>query len=121
MGADPATWVAIVPAGGRAIRLAGRVEPLRKMTGAEIWVSGVGEHDAFQISRFEVRRVNGREVDDGVVVVRGEQVSLRSRAGVTRDIPHAPASLRGMPGARIWVTRPASNQAPSYGVIEARR
>jgi hypothetical protein len=121
MGADPATWVAIVPAGGRAIRLAGRVEPLRNMTGAEIWVSGFGEHDAFQISRFEVRRVNGREVDDGVVVVNGERVSLRSSAGTTRDVPNAPTALRGMSGARIWITRPAGNQAPSYGVIETAR
>lgn len=121
MGADPATWIAIVPPGGRAIRLAGRIEPLRKITGAEVWVSGFGEHDGFQISRFEVRRVNGRDVDDGVVLVQGDRVSLRSSSGATRDIPNAPTALRGMSGARIWVTRPAVNQAPSYGVIEAER
>ncbi|MGH8638238.1 MAG: hypothetical protein ACREUZ_13980 [Burkholderiales bacterium] len=119
MGADPATWIALVPRGGRAVRLGGNVAPLRSLTGAEIWVSGGGEHDGFQVTRFEVRKVNGRDVDDGIVMlVQPDRLALRMRSGATRSIPNAPPALRALADARIWITRPVANQAPSYGVIE---
>jgi hypothetical protein len=119
MGADPTTWIALVPAGGRAVRLGGNIAPLRNLTGAEIWVSGFGEHDSFQVSRFEVRKVSGRDVDDGIVLlVEPDRLALRMRSGATRAIPNAPPALRALADARVWITRPVADQAPSYGLIE---
>lgn len=119
MGADPTTWLAIVPRGGRAVRLAGRAEPLRNVTGAEVWVSGRHERgeNVFRVDVFEVRRVNGRQVDDGVVMVQGDDVRIRTRSGTTRTVPNAPPTMRGMPGARVWVTHPEPGRAPSFGVV----
>jgi hypothetical protein len=118
MGADPATFIAIVPTGGRAVRLTGQTALLRRITGAEVWVSGSQERDGFQVARFEVRKVNGRAVDDGIVIAQPDRVAVQLRSGALRSVPDAPPALRGLAGARIWITRPVANQAPSYGVID---
>jgi hypothetical protein len=118
VGADPATWLSLQPSGGAAaVKLTGSVDALRSIGGAEVWVSGARQSDGFRVDAFEVRRVNGQLVDDGVVVVEPDRVDIRMRTGARRAVPNAPTAMRGMAGARIWVTRPAANRAPSYGVI----
>ena len=118
VGAEPATWLSLQPSGGAtAVKLSGGVNPLRSIGGAEVWVSGARQSDGFRVDAFEVRRVNGELVDDGVVVVEPDRVDIRMRTGARRAVPNAPTAMRGMAGARIWVTRPAANRAPSYGVI----
>jgi hypothetical protein len=84
-------------------------------------VSGERQSDGFRVDAFEVRRVNGQLVDDGVVVVESDRVDIRMRTGARRAVPNAPTAMRGMAGARIWVTRPDANRAPSYGLIEPAR
>jgi hypothetical protein len=117
VGADPATWLTIRPSGARALRLAGDIEPLRRVIGAEIWVSGVRTGSGFDVERFEVRRVGGAAAIDGLLVVAGERVWVRTRSGALHDIPDPPAGLRELAGSRVWVALSARNQAPAYGVI----
>jgi hypothetical protein len=115
-GADPATWIAIVPRPGRALRLEGKIDGFRSILGAQVWISGY-TNGGFNVEDFEVRSVNGQPVDDGVVVVELGRVAIRTRSGTTREVPNAPPALRALAGKRIWVSRPAANQAPSYGEI----
>jgi hypothetical protein len=120
VGADPMTWMSVQPAaGGASMRLSGTgATVLRGVTGAQVWLSGARQSDGFRVDAFEVRMANGKPVDDGVVSVDGSRVSLRMRSGQQREIPDAPAEMRNLAGARIWVSRPVTNQVPSYGVIQ---
>lgn len=120
VGADPATWMSLRPSsGGPSLRLSGDgMASIRAVNGTEVWVSGARQADGFRVDRFEVRKANGAPVDDGIVVVEQGKAHLRTRNGLRREIPDAPAQLLTMNGARIWITRPVANQAPSYGVIQ---
>jgi len=122
VGADPATWMALrTPSSAHSLRLSGAgAATLRSVSGAEVWLSGTQEGSTFRVDAFEVRRTNGQPVDDGVVRVAGAGVFIRLRSGVERDVPDAPPALRALDGARIWITRPVANQAPSFGVIQRR-
>lgn len=119
-GADPATYMAVKPNSGSAsMRLTGDgATTLRAISNAEVWLSGARASDGFRVDAFEVRRANNQTVDDGIVSVSAAKVFLRTRSGAQREIPDAPPALMALSGARIWVTRPVANQAPSYGVIQ---
>ena len=118
VGADPSTWMSISIPGGASLRLIGdAVASLRSVGGTEVWISGKRQVDEFRVDAFEVRKANGVAVDDGTVSVEQGKAFLTTRAGVRREIPHAPPQLMSSNGARIWVTRPATNQEPTYGVI----
>ena len=120
VGADPATWMSIRPAGGgQSLRISGPGAALMRNTnGTEVWVSGTRRVDEFSVDVFEVRKANGVPVDDGTVVVEGGRAFLRYRLGSRREIPDAPPQLLTMNGARVWITRPVTNQTPTYGVIQ---
>lgn len=118
VGPDPATWMALTPPGGTQIRLRGQGgEEMRAVTGAMVWVRGTRDAAGFRVDAFEVRQVNDQPVDDGVIVVTAGGVAVRMQSGVQREVPNAPRSMREMPGTRIWVSRPVSGVAPSFGVI----
>jgi hypothetical protein len=119
VGADPSTWMSVQPTGGgRPLRLSGdSAAVLRGVTGAEVWLSGATVSDGFRVDAFEIRKANGQVVDDGVVSVEQDKVSIRMRSGTQREVPYAPPALKALVGARIWVTRPVTNQAPTYGLI----
>ena len=120
VGSDPTTWLVVQPqAGGKSMRLTGAlITVLRTVGGAVVWLSGEQDADEFRVDRFAVRMVNDQPVDDGIVVVSGENVSLRLATGESRIVPNAPSAMRAMPGARVWLTRPVPGTAPSFGVIE---
>jgi hypothetical protein len=118
VGADPATWMSIRPAAGPSLRIVGPFAPaMRSVNRTEVWVSGRRQADGFSVDAFEVRRANGVAVDDGVIAIEGGKAFLQLRSGTRREIPDAPPALLAMNGARVWITRPVSGQAPSYGVI----
>ena len=118
VGSDPATSLALQPAGGGAsLRLEGQVDALRNVTGAEVSVIGTRAAGLFQVQAFTVTRVNGQPVDDGIVVVSGDKVLLRFASGAEREIPYAPPTLRSSAGARVWVSKPVTGVSPSFGVI----
>lgn len=104
------------------MRLAGEATAgLRNVAGAEVWLSGTRRSDDFRVADFEVRRVNNQPVDDGVVIVGEGSVAIRMRSGIQRSVPHAPPALREMAGARVWISRPVADRAPSFGLIQLAR
>ena len=119
VGADPSTWMSLRPTGGgQSLRLTGDgATALRAVGRTEVWVSGARQLEEFRVDAFEVRKANDVAVDDGTVSVEQGKVWLTTRAGTRREISYAPPELRSMSGARIWITRPVENQAPTYGVI----
>jgi hypothetical protein len=120
VGADPTTWMAVQPiSGGRSLRLIGSsATSLRGVSGAEVWFSGARVGDDFHVDVFEVRKANGQVVDDGVVMVTQGDVFVRLRSGAQREVPNAPQALKDLVGARVWVSRPVADRAPSYGLIQ---
>ncbi|MEX2179802.1 MAG: hypothetical protein WD801_13890 [Gemmatimonadaceae bacterium] len=118
VGSDPVSWMAITPPDGGQLRLSGTASAaLGAVAGAHVWVTGARESSGFRVDAFEVRRVNGQPVDDGVVVVTSSDVAIRTRSGMQRTIPNAPPSMRELAGARVWVSQPVGGVAPSYGLI----
>ena len=117
-GADPMTFVTLQPATGNAVRVTGDASTtLRQVPGTEVWLAGARLADGFRADVFEVRKANGVAVDDGIVTASQGTVTLRTRSGAQRVIPDAPDALKSLSGARIWITRPEANRAPTYGVI----
>ena len=119
VGSYPTTWLALEPIGGGAqTRLGGPgAAALRAVNGAIVWVSGSRAGDEISVAVFEVRRIGDQDVDDGIVVAAASGVELRMRNGVTRPVPLATPALRGIAGARVWISRPVAGVTPSYGVI----
>lgn len=120
VGSDPATFLTLRPAdGGPSINLSGEAaEPLRSVDGADVRVAGSAAPDGFVVQRFIVRRVNGEDVHDGVVVTAGGGLAVRTETGLI-DVPDAGPGLRRLLGARIWITSPLPGRAPSYGEIRS--
>jgi hypothetical protein len=118
VGMDPTTYTALALSNGTQVRLNGMdAQAIGSITGAQAWVSGKRVASGLDLEEFEIRRVNDQLVDDGIVVVRPNAVSIRTRSGRVRDIPDAPHELHSLNGARIWITRPVTGVAPSFGVI----
>ncbi|MEX2179494.1 MAG: hypothetical protein WD801_12340 [Gemmatimonadaceae bacterium] len=86
-------------------------------SGVEVWVAGKRDSTAFFVDAFEVRRVGPQPVDDGVVNVIGNRVTLLTRRGERVDVPDAPAPLRYLDGSRVWVTRAVP---VTFGIIVRR-
>ena len=119
-GFDPATFLAITPAGGAQTRISGtQLGALGAVKGAEVWARGKREANGFRVDTFEVRRANDQAVADGIVSVSGSTVTVRTSSG-TLTYPDAPTALRAAAGSRVWITPPIKGQAPSFGVIGRR-
>lgn len=120
VGSDPSTWMVLQPSGGgTALRLSGTsVGALRAVAGADVRLLGTRNSAEFRVDGFEVRRVNGQSVDDGVIDVSTEGVTIRLQSGRSRGVPNAPEALRRLTGARVWISRPVDGVAPSFGVIQ---
>ena len=120
-GADPITFLAIVPAGGPQTRVSGnQLAMLSAVKGAEVWASGKKESAGFRVDTFVVRRANNQDVADGIVSVSGTKVIVRTGSATLR-YADAPTELREAAGARVWITPPVAGQAPSFGVIRAAK
>ena len=119
-GADPLTFIAITPTGGRQTRIAGgQLSLLSAVKGAEVWARGKREANGFRVDTFEVQRANNQAVADGIVSVSGTTVKVRTSSG-TLTYPDAPSPLRDAAGSRVWITPPIKGQAPSFGVIRGK-
>jgi hypothetical protein len=116
-GFDPVTFLAITPASGAQIRISGsQIAALGNVKGADVWAQGRQDADGFVVDTFEVRQVNDRPAEDGIVSVAGTTVTVRT-ARATLTYPDAPTALRDAAGARVWITPPVAGQAPSFGII----
>jgi hypothetical protein len=121
VGPDPVSWLAVTAPGGTQTKLEGPLAAeMRGTVGSYIWAEGNHTQTGFVPTAYEVRRVNDKVVDDGIVLVSGTTVSIRKRDGTTREVPNAPSSLRESAGARIWVSKPEQGVAPSWGVIKPK-
>ena len=116
IGADPATQLSLASAAGGAPRLlvGDSAQPMRSVSGAEVVVLGAPGAEGFRVTGFTVRSVSGMAVDDGVVTRGAGGLELVMRGGARRPLP---AQLEPYAGQRVWVTRPESGRAPSFGVI----
>jgi hypothetical protein len=112
--------VVLAPEGStERIRLTGRgATALRALGGVDVVVRGTrtssGELD---VQSFTVRSVNGEPAVDGVLVADGSALAIETDSG-RRRIGSPPDALRGLVGARVWITGRLDSGAITYGVIE---
>ncbi|MBB4637388.1 hypothetical protein [Longimicrobium terrae] len=117
-GSEPATFVVLIPADGRAVALAGQQPVLRALAGVEVAVTGRRTSPAaFQVAAVTARSVDGIPVTDGVLVRDGERWFLRMTDGGRVPLSNLPDALRGREGARIWVTGPPQGPVQTFGEI----
>ena len=120
-GSEPAVMVTLRTESGRAVNLVGSLLPeLRRLTGAEITVSGVatGGRD-FSADSYEIRSIEGQRPLVGVVVERDGGVWLEGDETVR--LVEVPARLRGQLGAKVWILgrRMEGGLYPqTYGIIK---
>lgn len=96
---------------------------LQRLEGAEIVVTGLrtGPRDIV-VSEYVVRRMHGVQAYDGTLNADGGSYSLTLSDGSGKKwLSSVPESLRGMSGARVWVTFADGSSVPrSYGLIIRR-
>jgi hypothetical protein len=119
VGSDPGTWLTVKVSGlDRSVTLTGSAaEPLRSVSGADVWMAGTRAGDRFHVSRFIVRRVNDLMVSDGVIRSHGARLVLELTGGGQSELPNPSRELFSLVGSRVWIAGGAAGQAPSYGVI----
>ena len=91
---------------------------LSRVGAAEVVVRGV-KGDVFRVSTFEVRRVDGAPVADGILARDGDRLALDTQRG-RLALGNPPAALDSLVGARIWVSGPLDVGPNSYGIIVPR-
>jgi hypothetical protein len=121
VGSDPGTWITLQPAAQRAVSLGGRAaEPLRSVSGADVWVRGRAVEWYFEVTEFAVRAVDGQQTWDGVLRRNGQTLALELSEGGTAELRDPPQALYQYVGSRIWITRPVAGRGAAYGVIATR-
>lgn len=89
---------------------------LVRLGGAEISVYGHAGVQRFAVAEFTVKSIDGAGVADGVLLRKGTQLMLRTRAG-RLALGNPPAALDSLIGARIWLGGPIDTGPNVYGVI----
>lgn len=89
---------------------------LSRMGGVEVLVIGKRTPSVFRIERFVALNVAGSPVVDGFVRYDGGRLALETRNGRI-PLGNPPVTLRGMIGARVWISGPLDTGPNSYGVI----
>lgn len=118
VGSEPATMVAIQPAGGSQISIEGsHLAALRRSAGADVWATGTRDGSRFIVTSFRVRSVDGVSATDGRLVVDGSAVAIVDAGGKRHAIPRPPDALRAHVGKRVWVSGPL-DAVNAFGVIE---
>jgi hypothetical protein len=118
VGSEPATSVALVLDGGaRAATLEGERPLLDRLSGLEVAVWGAPVRaGVFRVDRVAVRAAGAVAAVDGVLAREGGGWVLVTGDGRHLPVPHLPAALRGMAGARVWLAGPLDHP-DSFGVI----
>ena len=93
---------------------------LSRMGGVEVLAIGKRTPDHFRVARFVALNVAGSPVVDGFVRNDGGRLVLETADGLLA-LGNPPAALRGMVGARVWISGPLDTGPNSYGVIVRAR
>lgn len=119
VGAEPAVEVILAKRGSAApVTLTGDTRLLRLVSGTEVWVHGKpSASNSFEVTRFEVRSVDGMPALDGVLALDAGRLVLVTPDRLRHPIAHPPAALRDALGARVWIAGPLSAEPAAFGVI----
>ena len=93
---------------------------LTRLSGVEIVARGVNDANGFRVRSFTVNRVDGQPVLDGIVRRDGASWFLETAKGRVL-LGNAPAPLRSMVGARVWIGGPLDTGPNNYGIITPAR
>jgi hypothetical protein len=108
---------------GRSVRLLATPTDsiaLTRLSGVEVAVRGTASDNGWRVASFTATRVDGAAVVDGVLRVDGPRLVLETTGG-RLVLGNPPAPLRGMVGARVWISGPLDTGPNSYGVIVPAR
>ena len=105
---------------GRIVTITGQHAPaLSRLGGLEVWVAGTRSEMELAARVFRVRAVEGVPAIDGRLTERrGGVLVLTTAEGRAITLSGPPDALRGYVGRRVWVTRAASGEVMSFGLIE---
>jgi hypothetical protein len=120
-GSLPMTRVTLRDTVGRIVTITGaHATAISRLGGLEVWVAGTRSSEAeLAASVFRVRAVEGVPAIDGRLSERrGGALVLTPADGRTLTLSGPPAALREYVGRRVWVTRSASGEVLSFGLIE---
>ncbi len=127
-GTDRFIVVTLQRRDGRAFQLTGDlVNELRRLGSAEVAVRGVVDTSgtaSLDVHEYEVLAIDGQRPRVGVLLARGDELWLA--AGDTLRLVPVLDAMRGIVGAKIWVTGASDAAAKelrvgSYGVIAPAR
>lgn len=96
---------------GLEVVVAGRLTTERLTAAAPRPIPG------FDVARFTVRAMDGREAHDGTLIARGGSYYLRTASGSELAVISPPAALLEHVGARVWIVGPRGEPPRTFGVI----
>lgn len=120
VGTDRFNQVTLRPAGGgKAVVLAGaQARMVGRASGADVWVAGTRRSDGqLEVSRFEVRAVDGVPAMDGTLEESAGQYYLATADGRRHLVNNVPAALRTHVGERVWMTGTLEKGPVTFGVL----
>lgn len=105
VGTAPMTRVTVRSIDGATVTLNGMAaSDLGRIAGTDVVVRGVRTSPVeFVAADFNVRRVDGVEAIDGMLVGAADGLMLQLRDGTRRRVGAAPAGLRALVGTRVWI------------------
>ncbi len=120
VGSTPFTRVVLKLGGGRPdlVLTGSATGALRRTSGAEVWVSGTRTDRAFAVTEFRVRAVDGQPAIDGRLALDDTVLVLVTADGARHTVSRPPQVLRGLVGARVWLTGSLDQGPLVWGVID---
>ncbi|MCU0634107.1 MAG: hypothetical protein MUE41_04460 [Gemmatimonadaceae bacterium] len=105
VGTAPMTQVVVKLADGASITLNGMAaSDVGRLAGAEVVVRGVRTSPLeLVVADYAVRRVDGADAADGMLIATADGLALLARDGTRRPVSNAPPALRAMVGSRVWI------------------
>ena len=92
-----------------------------RVAGTEIAASGTLAGSRLEVSRFEVKSVDGEPAIDGTLRTEGGLLYIVTSSGTRTRIAAPPPPLTGKDGSRVWITGDPSKGVSSFGFIDPPR
>jgi hypothetical protein len=95
-------------------------QALASVIGADVEIVGTSATEAMvEVRSFLVLRVNGTDVNDGVLEINEDGYALRLTTGGIRMVNDPPAELILHVGERVWLDQPDDGPPRAFGVIHS--